>query len=141
MQLAPGTVLCLYFPSLRPFPKEKLCVLTCLEPTPLLLLINSDINPFVNFTEELVSHHLAMLRSDYPSLLDYDSWLDCTAPLGYDYEALIGALKREPHRVRGVLSGALRTAVVSCIENSRLWPPKKADRVLTALASPAAIDV
>lgn len=45
MGLRAGDILHLYIQSLRN-PKHKYCVLACIEPRPLLLLINSEVTEY-----------------------------------------------------------------------------------------------
>ena len=41
-------VLKLYCSYLRPEPKEKFMVIGCIEPKPVFLFIDTDVNPFIN---------------------------------------------------------------------------------------------
>ncbi|MEP7246475.1 MAG: hypothetical protein ABI885_22740 [Gammaproteobacteria bacterium] len=137
-ELAPGMVLHLWFHAIRPFPKEKLCVLCCVD-APLFVLINSLVNPFVNNTPELVAHHLPITRSEY-GFLDHDSWIDCSAPFGYDFEAVVATIRRQPHQIKGRLSDAHRQEIIQTIGVSRFWTPKKARRVVDGLTNPVAVE-
>jgi hypothetical protein len=42
------------------------------------LLINSDINPHVIRTEELISCQYPVKKADYPDVLEYNSYIDCS---------------------------------------------------------------
>jgi len=139
MQLVPGMVLFLWFRTMKPFPKDKFAVLCCLEPSPIFLLINSDQNTFIVNTPELVKHHLPVDAASHP-FLSYDSWLDCSAPFGYDTEELLNALRKEPARVRGKLSQKLIQDAVALISTSDLWTSKKMARVVEGLMNAVPVE-
>jgi hypothetical protein len=42
------------------------------------LLINSNINPHVIYTEELICCQYPVKQSDYPAILEYNSYIDCS---------------------------------------------------------------
>jgi hypothetical protein len=130
--LSPGTVLYLWFPITKPNPKEKFAVLGPVEPKPMLLFIDTDINPFVNHTNELRDHHLVVDLASH-QFLQYDSWVDCTYPVGYDLEQLMLAVTKGPEVIRGTISDALRQAICSRLSDSKLWPPAKSKQFVDAL--------
>lgn len=134
MVLTPGTVLYLWFPMVRPYPKEKFAILGAIEPAPMLLFIDSDVNPFVNHTEELVRHHLQIAQATHP-FLAYDSWVDCTYPVGYDLEGLKYAVHHNPEIVKAAISDDLRSLICDCVSTSKLWPPAKKQRFVAALSA------
>ncbi|WP_116809181.1 hypothetical protein [Steroidobacter cummioxidans] len=135
MALTPGLVLYLWFPITKPTPKKKFAVLGPIEPKPMLLFIDSDINPYVNNTDDLRAHHIVMDVLNH-CFLEYDSWVDCTYPVGYDLEQLISAVEKDPTAIRGTISNHLRHSLCSCIASSKLWPPAKAKRFIDALEQP-----
>lgn len=135
MILTPGTVLYLYFTVVRPNPKEKFALLGAIEPSPMLLFIDTDINPFVNNTDELRSHHLLVPQLDH-EFLKYDSWIDCTYPVGYDLALLASTVQRSPEKICGTIGGRLRMDICAKVSSSRLWPAKKKERFVSALSNP-----
>lgn len=140
MQLVPGMVLYLSFSTLKPSPKEKFAVLCSLDPKPMFLLINSEQNAFVINTPEMAAHNLVIDVASHP-FLNYDSWLDCTVPFGYDLAELLSIIGKEPSRIKGKLSQKLVQATAGRIGQSDLWPPKKAARVVASLSNPVGVDI
>jgi hypothetical protein len=132
MVLEPGMVFHVWFSFTRPFPKEKFAILGPIEPKPLFLFIDTDINPFINCTDDLRAHHLTIYAAEH-AFLEYDSWVDCSYPVGYDLESLCSEYYRQPHVLKGRITESLRSTIISCIETSRLWPAKKANQFICAL--------
>jgi hypothetical protein len=122
----------LWFPITKPRPKEKFAVLGPIEPKLMLLFIDTDVNPFVNNTQERRDHHLVIDAQSHP-FLAYDSWVDCSYPIGYDLPQLSSTLQRKPEAVRGTISDDLRIAICQRISTSRLRPASKATKFVAAL--------
>lgn len=62
------------------------------------LIVNSKITPFKR--SSVMSQYQYLLRqSDYPQILNYDSWLDCTELFELDYDKIVA--------VEGELKGRL----------------------------------
>jgi hypothetical protein len=134
-ELRTGDILLLHFQALRPRPKEKFAVVCSIDPSPMLLLINSEINLFIAHSEELRAHHLPIMKADH-KFLDDDSFVECTSPpFGYDIAELVEAIAEKPHRHKGTITDALRTQMIEVIEASRLWPKKKATAMCDGLRS------
>ena len=122
----------LYFPFLYPQPKHKFAVLGCIEPKPLMLFIDTDINPYINNNDVRRAHHLVVAVADH-AFLDYDSWLDCSDPVGYDLKALCAEVKKAPSTIRGRLSDGVKAQAIACIGSSALWPLAKATPFVNGL--------
>jgi len=134
-ELAAGDIVFLHFQAIRPTPKEKFAVVCAIDPKPILVLINSDVNRFFSRSAESLAHHVPITSRDHPCL-SYDSFVDCTSYFGYDLADLIAILEAEPARLKGVVTADVRTKISACVASSRLWPPKKAKLVVEALGRP-----
>jgi len=63
----------------KPRPKSKNVVIVCKEKTIYWgFLVNSEIRPFVQRQRELLACQISIKQSDYPTILEYDSYIDCT---------------------------------------------------------------
>lgn len=134
-QLAPGAVLYLDVDFTSP-PKPKYVVLACLAPTPLLLVINSQVNPNVEGDPARAGLHLELPVADYP-FLDHDSFLDCSRT--YALSAGAGGTEQvvaDLGRIRGELNSTDRQRVVGLVGSARTLPPRVQRAIAEALSSP-----
>jgi hypothetical protein len=117
-ELRPGTVLYLDAGFTNP-PKPKFAVVACLKPTPVLLLINSEINPNVERDPARAGCYLALAASDYPFLV-HDSFLDCSKAYSLaDDLSMTGQLVSDVSRIKGDLSPDDRRRVAELVRGSR----------------------
>jgi hypothetical protein len=135
MGLRAGDILHLYVQSLRN-PKHKYCVLGCIEPRPLLLLINSEVTEYKKGQPELMAGQLEIDAASH-SCLQYDSWLDCTESHGYELEQLKAEYRDNPRVVVGHLSEVLQARVIEVVRRASTLSKRDIGRILTALAPPA----
>lgn len=130
-----GDILHLYVQSLRN-PKHKYCLLACIEPRPLLLLINSEVTEYKKSRPELMAGQLEIDCASH-SFLRYDSWLDCTETHGYGREELDAECGADPKIIVGHISARLQTRVVEVVRRSVTLSKRDISRILAALDSRA----
>lgn len=73
-ELTCGDVLYLHCPFTTP-PKEKFLLVACCNPL-LVLVINSEINPFIQAREELLTCQVELPEHDH-DFLEWDSFVNC----------------------------------------------------------------
>lgn len=73
--LRAGAVLFMHCDFTTP-PKNKYLVVACCEPEMLVLVINSEINPFIARRDELLDCQVDVPRADH-TFLDHDSFVNC----------------------------------------------------------------
>ncbi|NHM08335.1 hypothetical protein G4D82_13990 [Flavobacterium sp. CYK-4] len=66
-----------------------------------MVVINSEVNPNVNWNTTLISQHILIPVSDHP-FLDYDSYVDCTALREMPLLDVISFIKNNPDKVFNV---------------------------------------
>ncbi|MBM3471639.1 MAG: hypothetical protein FJX75_00020 [Armatimonadetes bacterium] len=99
-QLVPGQVLYLDCDFTTP-PKPKYAVVVCTDPEPLLFLVNSRINPFIQRHPDLLAGQVPLKAADYP-FLRHDSFLDCSEVKRFaDPGEIAGQLLADLSRIRG----------------------------------------
>jgi hypothetical protein len=132
----PGDVLKLFFQTTTP-PKWKRCVVVSLEPKPLLLLINTSINPFVANTPELMACQVLIDSAGHPFMRS-ESWIDCSQPFGYPDGYIEAALDADPRQRLGRISEVVRRDIVNCVHNTPLLSERKKLVILEAFDPPPA---
>lgn len=131
--IVPGTVLRLSFSFLQGGPKDKFCVLACLEPKPRLLLISTEPSQLKRDNPQLWACQVIVDAANHSSFLKYDSHIDCTDPYGFVPEELEKQLANDSSRVVGTLSNKVLRAVRIAIQNSPTIPQKQIQWMLDAL--------
>jgi len=129
--VAPGDVIRLYFQTTKP-PKFKRCVVACLSPSPILLLINSEINDFVINSDDLKSLQI-MIDTATHKFMDWDSWIDCSQLFGYPKDWLDAAIANNPLQHLGTISEAIRQDIIDAVRETRIHSPKKKAQILDGL--------
>jgi hypothetical protein len=132
MALRTGDVVHVYVQSLRN-PKHKYCVLACMEPKPLLFLINSELTEYKKTRPDLMAGQLEIDAAAH-AFLNYDSWLDCTELHGYPLDQLQVEYCRDPRIVVGRLSEVLTMRVIEVVKRSMTLPKRDIARILAAFA-------
>jgi hypothetical protein len=130
--LRTGDVVHVYVQSLRN-PKHKFCVLACMEPKPLLFLINSEVTEYKKTRPDLMAGQLEIDAAGH-AFLNYDSWLDCTELHGYPLDQLEAEYNKDPKIVVGRLSEVLTARVIEVVKRSVTLPKRDIARILAALA-------
>jgi len=113
-----GSVLKLHVKETNP-PKEKRFIIVGKTLDSLCLAtvyINSEINPFVNFSPELQDLH-CFFDATGRDYLDHDSYVDCSAIYIRNHDELHEALKTRPDALIGLLTESdlqtIRSKIVS----------------------------
>lgn len=131
MPLCAGAIVHVYVQSLRN-PKHKYCVLACLEPRALLLLVNSEITEFKQQQPDLLAGQVEIDCASH-ACLRYDSWLDCTESHSYETQQLVREYDANAGIVVGRLSDLLRRRVIEVVRRSRTLSKRDIERILAAL--------
>lgn len=134
MALRTGDVVHVYVQSLRN-PKHKYCVLACMEPKPLLFLINSEVTEYKKTRPDLMVGQLEIDAASH-AFLNYDSWIDCTELHGYPLGQLEAEYNRDPKIVVGRLSEVLSARVIEAVKRSVTLSKRDIARILAALPLP-----
>lgn len=132
--VAPGDVIRLFFQTTKP-PKFKRCVVACLSPSPILLLINSEINDFINNRDELRSMQVLIDRVSH-NFMDHDSWIDCAQLFGYPLDWIHASLGSDPRQRLGRISDATLLDIIKCVTETRLHSPNKKKQIIDGLTAP-----
>lgn len=87
------------------------------------LLINSNINPNVICTDELITCQYPIKQADYPEILDYNSFIDCSEIFEIKKEKIIreGAIK-------GHLTEQDRSLVIDFLKETDIITTKEKKR-------------
>jgi hypothetical protein len=135
MALSPGQVLRLYFNTLYGEPKEKYCIVACVEPKIRFLLISSEIGAFKHARPALRRQQVKMLAAEH-AFLHHDSYVDCAEPLGYALREadLTRLIEREPERVCGTISVALRARILEAVGESETLPMRQIEWIVAGLS-------
>ena len=133
MPVAPGDVVRLFLHVTKP-PKIKRCVVACLEPSPILLLINSEINALLLKNEELRALQVLIDTANH-DFMSRDSWIDCSQQFGYPVEWLRREIQNDPRQLLGTISETTRREIIACVTNSRILSPKKKCQIIDGLTS------
>ena len=131
MAVSPGDVLKLFFQTTTP-PKWKRCVVACLEPNPVLLLINTNVNPFVNDTPELKACQVLIDCASH-QFMRSESWIDCSQLFGYPRNWIEAAVAGEPRQHLGRISDVVRRDIMNCVHNTPLLSERKKRVILDGL--------
>jgi hypothetical protein len=132
MPVRAGDVLKLFFETTTPR-KWKRCVVACLEPKPVLLLINSRVNPFVIDRPELRACQVLLDAANH-QFMRYDSWIDCSDPFGYQRDWIDSAVTQDPAAtLLGRISATVRQDIIACVENTPLLSARQKKHILDGL--------
>jgi hypothetical protein len=111
-------------------PKPKFCICVQVDPRPFFLLINSEINPYIEARSQLRAQQIAIAQADH-TFLDHDSWIDCTEVHPVDNAA--NQLAGHAGCLRGVIAAATCAQVVEAVTASRTLPKARKDIILAGL--------
>jgi len=120
--LTPGSVLYLYC-SLATTTKDKYVVLGALDPSPLLLVVNSHIAPFLQRDPRLRACQVR-LRSEEYSFLVRDSWINAAEVLnGVCLEEIIEQCVEDVSRLKGELHAGTREQIIAAVRRAHTVSP------------------
>ena len=108
----------LYWDDCKPYPKDKFFLVAAINPAPILLVVNSGINPFIQNNPEMLKCQVVIAESNY-RFLDHDSYLDCNKVItSFRPSVIEEQILSNPRRLKDVLTGASRAQVIKAIEDS-----------------------
>ena len=116
-------------------PKSKYLVVVCCEPSFLVLVINSEVNQFIQSRPHLLSCQVPMSQKEHP-FLDWDSFVNCieahkSISLNDVKDAVIANFS---HVSRGRLSENCIIEVLKAVEQSPTIPRREKGWILASLA-------
>ena len=115
--LAPGKVLYLFSEFVEP-PKEKFLLLSCMEPEPLVFVINSQINPFIKRDQHLFDCQVQLNASNY-TFLDHDSYINCSQILSIGMNIIIDQVSSDLGRIKGEINMQTKQSVIQSVNRCR----------------------
>lgn len=130
MPLSAGDVVRVFFQTTTP-PKFKRCVIVTLEPKPVVLLISSDIGPYIESRPKLKAAQV-LIDSANHDFMRYDSWIDCGQPHGYPEGWIEHAINADPRARLGRISVVVAREILIVTENSDLLSKKQKDLLAAA---------
>ncbi|ELE9247760.1 hypothetical protein KKZ75_16305 [Enterobacter hormaechei subsp. xiangfangensis] len=111
--ISPGDVLYLYCEFTTP-PKVKFMVVVCCEPL-LVLLINSEVNPFIQRNASMMACQVAVNQKDH-DFLDWDSFVNCIeAHAAFDLEVIKEQIATD---YGGILKGRITDPCMQQVRNA-----------------------
>ncbi len=138
-QLVPGHILWIPQCSITRPPKDKFAVIAAVAPeAPLLLLINSRIAPLLCRRPDM-SRRQVPISSECYGFLHHDSYVNCAQVHdSITWRDLIAAADGSPGEVerqlvRGVLTTADKSSVVTAVQGASTVTPEHQDMIRDAL--------
>ncbi len=131
-ELTTGDVLYLHCPFTTP-PKEKFLLVACCNPL-LVLVINSEINQFIEAREELLNCQVEIPVHDH-DFLEWDSFVNCIeAHAAFNIDAIKEKVISEyPRTVRGRIADYCMRAVFTAVQASPTMKRGQKRQILEAL--------
>jgi hypothetical protein len=100
-------------------PKEKLLVVGCVSPHPLLLVINSEISEFHRKRQHLFDRQVKILADEH-DFLNHDSFVDCTQTIeAFSKNDIEKQVVGDMLRIRGHLSSFAKVSVRNSVQAAR----------------------
>lgn len=93
----------------------------------LYAFINSEINFYINFNQELVNHNI-LIRARHHSFLHHNSYVDCSKTRIWDLSELQEIIDNRPECVVGELNNEQLEPYTSTIRDSKLFRGKIKNR-------------
>lgn len=132
-RLRPGAVIYMNCPFTTPEKNKYLLVAAC-EPDFLVLVINSEINQFIQRNPELLVCQVDVPQADHP-FLDHDSFVNCVETHAAfnmnDVKAQIVA--NYTHHFRGRLQDYCIRNVIAAVEEAPTMEPRMIQAITAAL--------
>src|SRR2546423_726525 len=102
-QFLPGQIFYLFCDFTIPSAKDKYVVLACVNPRPLVLLINTKKSELVRTDPELESTQVLLTPSDYP-FLRHDSYINCLSSHDMRQDEIEQQVLLDMSRIKGRLN-------------------------------------
>lgn len=128
----PGDILFLSLNVLYGGPKDKFAIVGCVEPKPRLLLISSEVSALKRADPDQLNRQV-VIDSARHAFLDYDSYVDCTDPLGADIGDIRDQLRTEPWRYKGRVEPDVLGRIREAVTDSPTIAPVQVRWLLSAL--------
>ena len=112
-----GTIILLHCPFTTP-PKNKFIILLSANPDPILFMINSDENPFIENNPALHTQQIKIRQSDY-GFLDHDSFVNCSEAITLlSVSEIMKQVNDDPTRIKGKLIDSTKTSIRNVVKRS-----------------------
>lgn len=113
-------------------PKNKYFVVVSIEPSPILLFVNSKLNDYVKNNPSLYPYHTSIKQSEH-TFLKYDSWVNCCDPcIEFNLDNIEQDMKYGG-KLCGVLSNIATNSIFEGVKNNPLLKRKIKARILKSL--------
>jgi hypothetical protein len=112
--------------------KYNFLVLVCLNPKPLLLLINSKVNEFTLIQPRLRQCHIA-ISAAVNDILGHESFIDCTEACSFEFDELNERLRTDNRVHVGDVSPEDIKAIRNAIAESPLIVSRQKQWILDSL--------
>lgn len=130
--LVPGRILHLHCGFTNP-PKHKFVVLACVQPEPILFLINSRISLWLQARADLRDCQVTIHRDDH-GFLAQDSFLDCTQAIRQiGVEQMENQLALDLSNIKEMITPREQEAIVYAVTASRTLTPREKRWITEAL--------
>lgn len=133
VEISPGGIYVLYLAILYGKPKDKYCILACIDPKVRLLLINSEPSKLKREQPALWEAQVS-IDKDAHTFLTKDSYIDCTDPIGYDLDEIKIQIEKDPSIYKGEINGNIRQRIIAALDND-LIPKRQHDWMVDSLSS------
>src|SRR2546426_997665 len=113
--LKPGAVLRLFCPFTTP-PKEKYCILVCIEPQPVVFVVNSEISRWLRQRPALRDCQVTLHHEQHP-FLEHDSYVNCThARMDFSLQEIEEQLIENLDKLKDHISEGERDGIIYAVE-------------------------
>lgn len=131
-RLIPGAIIYLHCEFTNP-QKDKYLLVVATDPKLILFVINSQINPFIQSREHLLACQIEIDQESH-NFLDHDSHISCHETItSISLEEARRQLVDDISRMKGIVSGGVRTMVINTVNESLTISGKEIDWILGGL--------
>jgi hypothetical protein len=135
-QFKPGQIFYLFCEFTRPKPKPKFVLLVCVEPRPLVFLINTKKSGLILSDPDLENTQVCLTPSEY-RCLDHDSYIDCLEVFEMDQEEIERQILADSNnsRIKDRLSRKCIAELINAVSESSPLMGRDRNWILNALRS------
>lgn len=132
--LVPGRILHVHCSYTTP-PKNKFVVVAAIQPAPLLFIVNSKINRWVQARADLRDCQVEIRQQDH-TFLGQDSFLNCTEAVGQmAMEELEGQLVKGMSNIKDMITPNEQEAILYAVKDCRTLSKKEIRWITEALST------
>lgn len=131
-RLVPGAVIYRHCDFTTP-PKIKYLVIANVRSETAVLVINTEIHPFIKSNPHLLDCQVQIDKASH-DFLDYDSFIDCKEVHYIDTADLVTELLDDAGGLKGALSEAVRTDVIKAVGQSYTMPQGEVAMLVASLS-------